>query len=186
MTSIDEAFARTQAGNHDGFAAWVRLCEPSVRESLRSFAARVDTEAVVQETLLRMWVVAPTLELDGENASRAFACRVARNLALSEARRTRAATFDPIEPPLDASVPPDSPSDEGLLARIRECFAALGGKPKTALRARVDSGGLVRDAALAERLGMTLNTFLQNIVRARKSMDECLRRHGVLAEELSS
>jgi RNA polymerase sigma-70 factor (ECF subfamily) len=40
-------------------------------------------------------------------------------------------------------------------------------------------------ATLAERLGMRLNTFLQNVTRARKLLVECLeRRHVDLTLEL--
>jgi len=39
---------------------------------------------------------------------------------------------------------------------------------------------------LAERLRMRLNTFLQNIVRARRSMEKCLEGRGVRLEEVMS
>ena len=39
---------------------------------------------------------------------------------------------------------------------------------------------------LAERVGMKLNTFLQNVTRARRLLADCLRRLGVeLDEEIS-
>jgi hypothetical protein len=39
---------------------------------------------------------------------------------------------------------------------------------------------------LAKRAKMELNTFLQNITRARRMMADCLRKQGVnLAEELA-
>ena len=38
---------------------------------------------------------------------------------------------------------------------------------------------------LATDLDMKLNTFLQNIGRARRLMAECLLRHGVTREELT-
>ena len=45
--------------------------------------------------------------------------------------------------------------------------------------ARFDDGGARHDRELAARLGMTLNTFLKNIGRARKLLIECLERRGV-------
>ena len=38
------------------------------------------------------------------------------------------------------------------------------------------------DSVLAVQLGMTLNTFLQNVTRARKLLAACLERHGVQLE----
>ena len=68
----------------------------------------------MQEGLLRMWKLAPTLELEGVNASLRFAHKVVRNLALMEARRlrrqvnTNPGEKENREPePLDPSPPPD-------------------------------------------------------------------------------
>ena len=47
------------------------------------------------------------------------------------------------------------------------------------LDARLGSGGGSSDDDLAERLGMRLNTFLQNFTRARKLLADCLREHGI-------
>ena len=50
---------------------------------------------------------------------------------------------------------------------------------------RLDAAGARHDDALAAALGMTLNTFLKNVGRARALMTDCLRGRGVdLAEEL--
>ena len=51
-----------------------------------------------------------------------------------------------------------------------------------ALRARLEEGHHP-DVRLAEQVRMTRNTFLKNIERARKQMDECLKRNGVLEHE---
>jgi RNA polymerase sigma-70 factor (ECF subfamily) len=59
----------------------------------------------------------------------------------------------------------------------------LPAKPKAAIGARVQDGHLP-DRSLAEGLRMKLNTFLQNIVRARKLIAECLERHGIRLEEV--
>jgi RNA polymerase sigma-70 factor (ECF subfamily) len=47
------------------------------------------------------------------------------------------------------------------------------------LHARLESAGVEPDDALAERLGMRKNTFLQNFTRARKLLAECLARRGI-------
>ena len=57
------------------------------------------------------------------------------------------------------------------------------GRPRKAMEARLQ--GATPDRDLAEELGMKLNTFLQNIVRARKALAGCLEESGVrLAEYL--
>src|SRR3954452_20513699 len=85
---LDEHLAAIQAGDADAFERWVAAAEATVRLALRSFAARVDTEAVLQETLLRIWQVAPRFVPDGRpNALVRLAVRTARNLAISDVRR---------------------------------------------------------------------------------------------------
>ena len=186
MSPIDAAYARVREGSHPGFAAWVRLVEPALRAGLRGFARHADVEAVVQEALLRMWRLAPALELAGENASLRYAARIARNLALQEARRLgRQVPLDDGQgEAFEVAVPPDPVPDRGLRAAILECLRKLPGKPAAALAARLEDGGESADRDLAVRLRMTVNTFLQNVVRARQHLKECLRSHGVSVEEL--
>ena len=73
-----QADACRGAGDKDAFAAWLAGAERPVRISLRSFAVKVDTEAVLQEALLRVWQVAPRVRPDGRsNALLRFALRSA-------------------------------------------------------------------------------------------------------------
>lgn len=177
-----EAVAR---GDDRAFAAWLAGAEPVVRASLRSFAAAVDTEAVLQEALLRTWQVAPRCRPDGRpNALLRLACRIARNCAIDELRRARvvpteiealerAAAEDPAEP-----APPDP-----LLRRLVErCRAKLPPAPARALTARLEAHGGRADRDLAADLAMELNTFLKNIGRAKALLLECLARAGVVVE----
>ena len=184
MSTLDHAFRRTQEGDHQGFTDWVRRVELPLRASLRRFARRVDVEAIVQEALLRMWTLAPTLTLDGEDASLRYALRLARNLALREAERV--ARFSPPDPggsevPPEPRVDPDPVPDPGLLRAILHCIGRLPVKPRAALQARLAAGGLEPDRALADRLRMSLNTFLQNVVRARRHLARCLESKGISA-----
>jgi RNA polymerase sigma factor (sigma-70 family) len=169
------------------FARWMAACEPSVRESLRSFATAVDVEAVLQEALLRVWHASPHFVPDGQpNALLRFAVRVARNLAISEVRRTKAKAVD--DETLERITPPEEPAppDPMLRGKIEECYARLPDKPRQALDARLQSDGRTDDDALAASLSMRLNTFLQNFGRARKLLAECLEKQGIrIAEELA-
>ncbi|HEX6032725.1 MAG TPA: hypothetical protein VFY90_14940 [Tepidiformaceae bacterium] len=184
MSRIDELFAAARTGDVTAFKNWMGSVELPIRLSLRRFARAVDAESIVQETLLRMWVLAKDEErtLEGENASLRFALGVARNLARSEARRMGRETLLPPEDLPDIEVPPDPPSDPRLHGVILECIEKLAKKPLAALRLRLTQGQERSDRTLASRLGMTTNTFLQNIVRARRQVAACLERQGITVE----
>ena len=178
MNDLDIHLSAIAAGDATAFGRWASGCETRLRLSLTRYAARVDVEAVVQETLLRVWQVAPKFTPDGRPDSLArFAIRVARNVAISELRRLgqRPPPSDAIEP--DA-VPPCEP--DPLLRRvIAACREKLPNKPMRALDQRLASGGGQPDKLLAVAVGMTLNTFLQNVTRARRLLAQCLEQQGV-------
>jgi len=168
------------AGDARTFGIWMASCEPTVRLSLRSFASVVDTEAVLQESLLRVWQVAPRFIPDGrDNGLLRLAIRIARNLAVSELRKTRArpAEAEQIEDALAEDDAPPAPPDPMLRRHIANCCEKLPQRPREAFDARLHAEG--DDDDLATKLGMTLNTFLQNFTRARKMIADCLKRAGV-------
>jgi DNA-directed RNA polymerase specialized sigma24 family protein len=192
MTDLDVHLPAIAAGDEEAFAAWLAGGERRVRLSLRSFAAHVDTEALLQETLLRVWQVAPRVKPDGRpDALLRLAIRTSRNLAVSEVRRARLlpVEIDELErtaATLEGAPPPDRAGDPFLRQAIVECHGRLPAKPARALDARLESAGSERDVVLAERVGMRPNTFLQNITRARRLIAECLRRRGIdLVTELA-
>lgn len=176
---LDVHLDAIRLGDVTAFGRFVAGAERCVRESLRSLAVHVDSEAVVQEAFLRVWQVAPRVERDGKpNSLLRFALRVARNLAVSELRRRREASVDleALENLPEAT--PAAPPDPMLRRAIVECRQGLPAQPARALAARLESSGDA-DEVLAERLGMRANTFLQNFTRARKLLAECLRGKGV-------
>ncbi len=184
MADLDHHLPGIVAGDPAAFGRWVAGAEAPLRETLRPFAASVDTEAVVQESLLRVWQGAPGFSSDGRpNGLLRLAVRIARNLAVSEVRRARTQPVEAedLERVMDLLVAgPSREAPDPLLRRlIEECRAKLPGKPAQALGQRLLTGGAEPDATLAERLGMRLNTFLQNVTRARRLMGECLKRRGV-------
>jgi RNA polymerase sigma-70 factor (ECF subfamily) len=174
------------AGDQVAFGRWVSGGEPGLRAGLRSFAAHVDTEAVLQEALLRIWQIAPRFEPDGRpNGLLRLGARIARNLALGELRRAR---VEPVEQEAlireaDARSGELAEPDPLLRVLIARCREGLPPAPATALSSRLSSGGR-SDRELASEAGMQLNTFLQNVRRARLSLVECLRRHGVVIAEV--
>jgi RNA polymerase sigma-70 factor (ECF subfamily) len=189
MIDLDVHLSAIAAGDPEAFARWVAGAEPALRSSLRPLAAHVDCEAVLQEALLRVWQVAPRCTSDGRpNGLVRLGARIARNLALDELRRVRAVVVDvgELESALAEGGAGDvRPSDPLLRRAIEECQRALPAQPAAALRARLHAAGAEPDARLAEQLHMRLNTFLQNVGRARKLLAACLHRRGIELGELT-
>ena len=182
MNDLDVELNAISAGDPDAFGRWVSGAEHELRLSLASFAETVDTEAAIQEALLRVWQVASRVQPDGRpNSLLRFSIRTARNLAIDHVRRNRRSgvTFDidsTAEPELTGSAEALDPLLKGA---IEDCRDGLPKKPKSALAERLEGRGAHHDRDLAARLGMTLNTFLKNVGRARKLLAECLKKRGV-------
>jgi RNA polymerase sigma-70 factor (ECF subfamily) len=179
-TDLDLHLPAIAAGEKRAFGRWLAAAEPGLRAGLRPFAAKVDVESILQEALLRTWQVAPRVEPDGKpNALLRLAHRIARNLAISHLRGTRLEGLDGGE----AEQPVEPREPDPLLAKlVRRCLEALPPRPRAAFQARLEARGGAEDGTLAERLRMTLNTFLQNVTRARKLMEECLHAKGAPRE----
>ncbi len=177
---LDFHIAAIVAGDASAFGHWLAGAEARVRDSLRSFAAVLDVEAVLQEALLRVWQVAPRFVPDGKpNGLVRLAIRIARNLAVSELRRTKAQPTDELDDVAEVTIAPPDPL---LRAAIADCRDKLPPKPREALEARLTGGA---DDELATALNMRLNTFLQNFTRARQLLADCLGKRGItIATEL--
>jgi RNA polymerase sigma-70 factor (ECF subfamily) len=127
---------------------------------------------------VRVWQVAPRFTPDGQPDSLIrFAVRIARNLAVSELRRTKARAIEVED--LDEGVTLVPVPDPMLRQAIVECRDKLPTKPRMVLDARLEAAGGRDDAELADGLGMRLNTFLQNFTRARQLLAECLGKRGI-------
>lgn len=165
--------------DESAFASWVAAVEHRLRLRLASYARVVDTEAVIQETLLRIWQVAPRFKPDGRpDGLLRLAFRIARNMAITEVRR-RLARYD-IPPDLEDDTAPahSLETDDALREGVDDCLKRLPEAPRNALEARLHTAG-VRDESLAISIGMKLNTFFQNIRRARMAMYKCLKSRGI-------
>lgn len=171
------------AGDAQAFARYLALAEDRLRASLQSFAAVVDVEAVVQETFLRVWQVADRIEIDGRGDSlMRFTIRVGRNYAIDLMRRqtrVRPEELETLTRLADAQAETPEPPDPLLRQTLARCRQRLPTQPAAALQARLDSAGSEPDAVLAGRIGMRINTFLQNFSRARKLLAACLEKAGI-------
>jgi DNA-directed RNA polymerase specialized sigma24 family protein len=187
-TDLDSYLTAIVAGDADAFGRWLARAEGPLRNSLRPFATAIDAEAVLQETLLRVWQVAPRFVPDGKsNGLLRLAHRMARNLAISEVRRAKLAPVgvDNLEEYLNTHANSDCRPlvpDPILQRTIGTCREQLPEKPAQALSERLRNAGSEPDEVLATRLGMKLNTFLQNFSRARKLLADCLKARGVELE----
>lgn len=176
----DHELAAIAAGDADAFARWLVAAELPLRRALRRFAAVVDTEAVLQESLLRVWQVAPRCRPDGRpHGLLRMAMRITQNLAISEARRHRLAPVPVGDALPDPVVEPARAPDDAVRAAVASCLGKLPPQPATAITLRLADGGCTDDRELARGANMTTNTFLQNVTRARKLLAECLRRAGI-------
>lgn len=185
MSEIDELWQAVCRGVPSAFGDWMGRVERPIRRSLEPFARAVDAEGVVQEALERMWLFARDRGsgLAGENASLRFAIVMARNIARNEARKRGRERYLPPEDLPEVPVAPEPAPDPFLRAAILDCLGRLSGRPLAALRARLEAGHHSPDKVLATSVGMTLNTFLQNLVRARRRLLECLGSRGIRIEE---
>jgi DNA-directed RNA polymerase specialized sigma24 family protein len=168
------------------FGQWTTWADRPLREGIRSFATRVDVEAVLQETLLRVWQVAPRFVPDGKpNGLLRLGVRMARNLAVSELRRLRATeplADDDLERASSGEAREPEVPDPMLRRVLSGCHDELPEQPRRALDARLSGEGGAEDTELAAALGMRVNTFLQNFTRARRMLADCLEKHGIAVE----
>lgn len=181
MTSESDSHLQAIAGGDpDAFASWVAVAEPRIRCSLMSFATVVDTESVVQECLLRVWQVAPRFKPDGKpDGLVRLSVRIARNLAVSEVRKRRPGLITAeMLASLEDSSTPDLEPDPDLRSAVQKCREELPARPRKAIEARMEGAGR-SDHDLAESVNMALNTFFQNVRRARLALAECLERRGI-------
>lgn len=185
MTTLESSqLEAIAAGDQEAFADWLAGAELRLRESLASFAHVVDVEAVMQESLLRVWLIAPRFEPDGRpKGLLRLAIRVARNLALDEARRRRisARTIESlafVAERDDVPDPPDPDESRHLRQALERCTEELPPRPKQVFDAQMRSPGKA-EQEIAASLHMKRNTFYQHLRRARAALEACLKRHGI-------
>ncbi len=186
---LDAHLPAILTGNTHAFGRWMAGAEGTMRDSLRSFASVLDVESVLQEALLRVWQVAPRFVTDGRpNGLLRLGIRIARNLAVSELRRTKSRPVpeEDLERALAQAEQVDL-TERGPDPLLREvlarCHARLPEKPRQAIDLRLSPDGGRSDDELASLLGMRLNTFLQNFTRARRMLADCLKKAGIVVEE---
>lgn len=187
---LDAHLPAILTGDTRAFGRWMAGAEGTMRDSLRSFASVLDVESVLQESLLRVWQVAPRFVADGRpNGLLRLGIRIARNLAVSELRRTKSRPVpeEDLEAALAQASQADTSGDGGPDPLLREvlarCHDQLPEKPRQVVGIRLSAEGGRSDDELASLVGMRPNTFLQNFGRARRMLADCLKKHGIVIGE---
>lgn len=166
-------------GDREAFCRCFARCEIALKRALRGFAQVVDVEAIVQDTGIRLSEHASRIE---PRRPAGFVLRWALAVALNAARTQarRAGRLVPLDVHPDALRSVVSlTSDPFLRARIRQCREGLPANPRRVLARRLADAGQHSDRELAGEMGMTFDAFRQNLARARRALEHCLRESGV-------
>lgn len=182
MTEIDQCFERIRPGGLDGFPQWISMVEMPVRLSLRSYARAVDAESVLQETMMRMWVLAQgeaRESMGGENASLRRAIEVARNIARTEASQTGCQALLPRDGTDHVEAAPVFQPDPELYEATKDCLRKLDdGLQPHLLHWRLEVSW-VPDAFLAKEFHVETDRFVRSIMTAKLHVARCLEQQGI-------
>lgn len=169
-----------RAGNASAGNLLARRHQPGLRRMFSARVASQDVEELVQQTWLAMTQATDRLEAGGHEALhsfRAYLFGVARNiLVMHYRRRQRAVAFDPEVDRLGAH----EPSPSGLLSMQRKARwvqDAMQTLPDDLQR--LTEGRYVEDMSspeLAVAFGIPEGTVRSRLFRARRLLDEALRR----------
>lgn len=162
----------------EAFSRWFARCEIHLRTSLRSFEQFVDVEAVVQDTVIKVWEDPLRIRPDGRPG---FLLRWARTVALNAARNAARRQGHHAAMPADDDVAGDvrPMSDVFLRTRVQECFGRLPVPQQRAFRARVADAGSRTDRQLAASIDMSFDAFRQTLTRGRRALVACLRSFNI-------
>lgn len=175
----DDLLRAIASGNRHAFA---RLMERHARPML-ALATRVtrsvdDADEIVQETFLKVWIMAPKWQADGEAKFATWLYRVVLNACLDRGRRV---PFSPLE---DAGDPPD-PKPAGLdmaMAAQRDsilstAMADMPPRQREALTLYYFSDLSAPQAA--EILDLSVSALEALLVRGKRSLKAMLQRQGI-------
>jgi RNA polymerase sigma-70 factor (ECF subfamily) len=176
LIDIDrDTIVRLAAGDDAAYAtvfrAWyaplVRFVEALLRE-------RDEAEEVVQEVMLELWHHRATL--DPDRPVQAWLFRAARNRALNVVRhdRVRERTAPTVASLASTPVPADERTTESEMdAAVHEALAEL--PPRCAEVFALSRAEGLRNAEIAQRLGISVKAVEAHIGRALRTMRERLR-----------
>lgn len=159
---------------------WVLLFRtegPKLVRFLRRFGAAVSPEDVAQESFARLFAAEPRNVI----SPRAFLFRTARNLAIDQMRRERAAPVRPSEHLVAAAVSPLASPEEGKVAEeecaaLEAAIAALPERERLALlMRRVDN---LSPEEIGAQLGLSPRQVRRLIAQALAAIAAALAATG--------
>lgn len=178
--ALAQAALLARAAQGDAGAAQALAADLGPRvfaQAFRMLGNRAEAEDVAQDTLLRLWRMAPRWQADGEASLRSWCHGVARNLCIDRMRRSHGARSSvPLE---DAPTLHDpTPGVEAQLqtrARITALHGALAELPdrqRHAVVLRHIEG--MTNPEIADKLGGTIEATESLIARGKKSLTRLL------------
>lgn len=173
VESDAELLARTAGGEEKAFRVLVeRHISGLIGQARRTLQDAGEAEDIAQETFLRLWRLAPELEIEGAGL-KPWLRRVAANLAIDRLRQTRrlVASDEPPEVPVGASQSAGLEEAE-LKARLAAALASLPERQATALRLFHIEG--LSQATVAERMTISEEAVESLLARARRALKAAL------------
>jgi RNA polymerase sigma-70 factor (ECF subfamily) len=167
---------RARSGDHDAFAAVVRLYDLRLRGlAYRVLGDRDGMDDALQEAYVRAFRALPRFRGDARIGTWLF--RITYNACLDELARKRKVTNVPLDELVEQASGDPEPG-EALSARrdLSSSFAALS-KDERAVVFLVDVQGFDYSGA-AELLGVPVGTVASRLNRARRSLRKALRPAG--------
>jgi len=172
----EEAVLLSQAGRGEAQAFRVlvdRNLRGVYRVALRILADEAEAEDVAQETMLKLWRAAGTLEI-GENGVGPWLRRVAANQAIDRLRNRK--RFEVTDTPPDPGIAPTQlheMSENEVALRVRSAISSLPARQRTALSLFHFEGMGQRDVAAA--LEISEEAVESLLARARRKLKDVLQ-----------
>ena len=170
----DEALLRRYAaGDPEGARLLLDRLSPRLyRLALRLLADRAEAEDVVQETMLRLWQMAPDWQSGGAQPG-TWAHRVAVNLATDRLRRRRSVALDAVaEPADDAPAPLQVMLDADRETALDMALAELPDRQRQAVVLRHLEG--LANPEIAEIMGVGVEVVESLTARGKRRLAQLL------------
>jgi RNA polymerase sigma-70 factor (ECF subfamily) len=170
--SDDELLAQVAHGDGVAFARLVQRHRGRVMAlSARITGNRATAEEIVQETFTRVWINASRWRPQKQDRATfaSWLSRVATNLSIDQARKTRTLPLDAAPEPIDTADRADARLiGEERMAKFQTALQALPSRQRAALALTYDEGLSNAEGAAAMRT--SVGAFELLLVRARRSL----------------
>jgi RNA polymerase sigma-70 factor (ECF subfamily) len=154
----------------------LRLAPRLIATATRLLADATEAEDVAQETMLRLWRLAPDWR-PGAAQPATWAHRVAVNLCLDRLRRRPASPLEAAEAVEDPAPPPLAALEAAdRAAALAAALAALPDRQRAAISLRHFEER--SNPEIAESLGVSVEAVESLLARGRRALSRALRAHA--------